>query len=303
MALRMSQYGKSLDPNVVLARDVFEYLKANSKNGKKSDFNDYVDANYDSSGDFWKLVIHEDGSHEFQWDGNLNIYDEDGNVLMGFKALQELIRNQPGSKNKTIELGGVTINMNELTYLQRFNNRLVQYGLKNPSSAATALLNDGKIDYNEAFLITGEIRNKGDFYVPNMIEHLSVRVTMNQLDAMIAAIGENISEWSSTPFETKTIEPFPNNSQGLTMELLPFFKSLYHGPGNQKWQSEDGNELVFRYDGQIEQRPEYIGTFNFGIKGIQHFFKDMLPYYWWGNSPDDLSNQGNIRTKYYGKVY
>jgi superoxide dismutase len=61
----------------VLARDVFEYLKANSKNGNKSDFNDYVDENYDSSEDFWKLT--EDGSLRFDGDGWLK--DSNGNQI------------------------------------------------------------------------------------------------------------------------------------------------------------------------------------------------------------------------------
>jgi hypothetical protein len=68
MAINMSRDGKSLSYNKVLNRDIFEYLKANSKNGNKGSFNGYVDENYDSSKDFWKVIVKKDGTYKMEDD-------------------------------------------------------------------------------------------------------------------------------------------------------------------------------------------------------------------------------------------
>ena len=69
---------------------------------------------------------------------------------------------------------------------------------------------------------------------------------------------------------------------------------------NTKWVSADGKmEAIYDSQGRLVLADEDVGTYNLcpfvsdqgfttAVKtGIGHFFKDMLPWYLWGNSPDD----------------
>lgn len=70
---------------------------------------------------------------------------------------------------------------------------------------------------------------------------------------------------------------------------------------NTKWLSSDGKmEAVYDSQGRLVLADEDVGTYNFcpaiedpnnifktAKAGIGHFFKDMLPWYLWGNSPND----------------
>jgi hypothetical protein len=68
----------------------------------------------------------------------------------------------------------------------------------------------------------------------------------------------------------------------------------YNGidPGkNTKYVSEDGHqEGVYDQKGNLVTDPLNEGTYNFSDPNsdpVGHFFNDMVPYYRWGNSPDD----------------
>ncbi len=77
--------------------------------------------------------------------------------------------------------------------------------------------------------------------------------------------------------------------------LLTPEKSVYHrmGPGNennQKFVSPDGrSEMVFYPDGTIVIEPVNMGTYNYSSPDnwAGHFGDDVVPYWIWGNSPDD----------------
>ena len=70
---------------------------------------------------------------------------------------------------------------------------------------------------------------------------------------------------------------------------------------NTKWLSPDSKmEAVYDSQGRLVLADEDVGTYNFCpaiedwdnipqtiITSVGHFFKDMLPWYLWGNSPDD----------------
>ncbi len=43
----------------------------------------YALGKFDGSSDFWKLITDEDGNSSLEYDGNADIYDEDGNFLVG----------------------------------------------------------------------------------------------------------------------------------------------------------------------------------------------------------------------------
>ena len=78
---------------------------------------------------------------------------------------------------------------------------------------------------------------------------------------------------------------------------LPDNMSIYHrhGPGNErneKFISPSGQcEAVYK-DGQLVTDPANLGTYNFGpphttVGKIDHFFRDVVPYWLLGNAPDD----------------
>lgn len=63
--------------------------------------------------------------------------------------------------------------------------------------------------------------------------------------------------------------------------------------GNQKYISDDGREVVYTPDGkQIVTDPQNMGTYNYvEVNNAEdifgHLALDVIPYWLWGNSPDD----------------
>ena len=81
------------------------------------------------------------------------------------------------------------------------------------------------------------------------------------------------------------------------------------GPGNEnniKFISPDGHgEAVFNPDGTLVTDPVNMGTYNFNspneLLGVPHFVNDVLPYYVWGNSPEDPTTTWDlVKTTYKG---
>ena len=72
--------------------------------------------------------------------------------------------------------------------------------------------------------------------------------------------------------------------------------ALYHkhecgNEGNRKYLSPDGHsEAVLRADGTIDTSDKNQGTYNIGTHPSSHFLFDMLPYYAWGNTPNDSTS-------------
>lgn len=72
------------------------------------------------------------------------------------------------------------------------------------------------------------------------------------------------------------------------------------GKPNLKYVSKDGKkEVVYKYDGKkIVTDPRDIGTYNFGPgTGMNHLFKDLIPYLWWGNNKKDSTTLKQRCTK------
>jgi hypothetical protein len=318
MALRMlkdnatsSVMKAAINGSENLQKDLGAYMTAKMK-GDDTIFGKYVDGTYDSSADYWKLIVNDDGSHEFKWDGHLNIYGEDGKMISHYRVLDAVIQSygEGGFMNngkEEIVWNGATISIDELRELQRYNHRIINYANKNPSTAATSLLNDGYMSYEEAKKSTEEIRERFSLFGVNMREHWSVRYVSNDMGNLVAAIGENTGDWIKESDKKNADEWFvdsfaTNVINNITFEILRSRDSKYHGTGNFKWQSnENGNEQVFR-NGEVETDPKYTGTFNFGLNGIDHFFLDFLPYQIWGNSPDDMNISWNRQIKKSGAL-
>jgi hypothetical protein len=65
-----------------LQKDLGAYMTAKMK-GDDTIFDKYVDGTYDSSADYWKLIYDEDGNSFLEYDGLADIYDTNGNFLVG----------------------------------------------------------------------------------------------------------------------------------------------------------------------------------------------------------------------------
>ena len=48
--------------------------------------------------------------------------------------------------------------------------------------------------------------------------------------------------------------------------------------------------LVVDSDGNHVTNPRVMGTFNYGGNKVDHAVLDVIPYYLYGNSPDDPTN-------------
>ncbi len=86
-----------------------------------------------------------------------------------------------------------------------------------------------------------------------------------------------------------------------------YYHQMGEGAENfKKFVSPDGHsELVFTSCGELVTDPVNIGTYNFSNpqeEPVQHFINDMLPYYIWGNSPNDPTNSLERLTGTYGGV-
>ncbi|MCL2800489.1 MAG: M23 family metallopeptidase [Treponema sp.] len=78
MALKMILSGEKVSYDENLANDIAAYMMS-VMTGDKDYFNNYVDSNYDSSADYWKLIM-QDGVARFEWDGKytFDLFEELG---------------------------------------------------------------------------------------------------------------------------------------------------------------------------------------------------------------------------------
>jgi len=98
MAIRMIQgdYTVLLN-NLNIRKDIEAYRKG------IENFYDYVDNNYDSSGDYWKLIQNSDGTIGFLWDQK---YTYDLSVMEGYGDKKEVDKLDEETLKKLWELGG-----------------------------------------------------------------------------------------------------------------------------------------------------------------------------------------------------
>ena len=90
--------------------------------------------------------------------------------------------------------------------------------------------------------------------------------------------------------------------EGQNLESLQFRRAsneenMFHrfGPGNEgnvKYLSLDGRtygrvELILNTDMQLVLDPLNMGTYNYGGNAWTHYWKDVVPWIKYGNSPDD----------------
>ena len=140
--------------------------------------------------------------------------------------------------------------------------------------------------------------------------HYERNGTSNSVAIYEALSPDDLKKWSNIEWKgSNAVLPVnmpifsEDISTGERWELKSLGESVYHSKNGDgmdcfKWVSNRGREFVIRYvqqpDGTperfIEKSPELIGTYNYGISDGEHFFKDVLPYWFYANSPDDSSS-------------
>lgn len=101
-----------------------------------------------------------------------------------------------------------------------------------------------------------------------------------------------------THYERNKHNKAPNNLDKAAQKgkVLSPGKSIYHMGGKNGWQNvkvtfEDGSEGVYNSTtGELDNSAGNMGTYNFidgDVSAGGHFFMDMIPYWIWGNTPDD----------------
>jgi len=73
--------------------------------------------------------------------------------------------------------------------------------------------------------------------------------------------------------------------------VSPYYHQQGRGnQGNVKYVSPDGHsEAIFTRNGRLVTDPLNMGTYNYEdpLNMLDHIFQDIIPYYIWGNSPND----------------
>ena len=327
MAMRMmgdKAYSKTVfgivseDEN--LKNDVISYLTSRVKNDETV-FGKYVHEKYDSSADYW--LVHADGS--VSWDGNLNLYMEElsndqnpvDGLLKDYRKWDELYENSSDGKVH-FELDGKSadVDVSELKKIKMYNETILKSALNKKgeytSHAAKKIVETGHLTYGDALLSGLELTSQKK--MPTMIDHYSTRYVLNENYKFAELFKDKtiVNQWTdpaqrnkteksgnlykklfnpSTPAEKKIIYSDGTFDKG---KLLPKGASVYHGEGSFKWTFDySGKELVLGYDGKkdyyFETDPRYLGTYNFApaANWLEHARYDVLPYWRWGNTPDD----------------
>jgi RHS repeat-associated protein/MYXO-CTERM domain-containing protein len=116
-------------------------------------------------------------------------------------------------------------------------------------------------------------------------------VTDRYVDSQV----QNLIKWKDWHYSRNQYNVTPDYATAKKeWERLSDAKSIYHRHGrgnerNEKFVSRDGHcEAVYK-DGQLVTDPANLGTYNFTgpDNPLGHWWDDVLPYWWWGNSPDD----------------
>ena len=241
--------------------------------------------NYASGGDWWRLV----GDGKVEWDGHMNLYQENGNLLYSYQLLKEAL--QSGVES----ISGVPQErLNEIVWK---NTLMETVGTRADGSytskTAEALLSDGYMSYSEAVDSLSGILGK-IFSVPDVFQHYSARIVANNttLFEKYFADSDVLKKWSDRSQPVQYLN-------GVKATLLPDSKSIFHmvpeDKATYKWVFDDGRELVIgeRQDGTryVQTDDRYLGTYNMANPDnpAEHAVKDVFPYALLGNTPDDSS--------------
>lgn len=268
-------------PDITLIKNEVESLVG----GNMADL--FVNAlvNYTSSGDYWRLI----GDGKAVWDGHMNLYQENGNLLYNYQLLKAALESGVES------IAGVP--QERLSDIVWKNSLLEAAGTKADgtytSKAAEALLSDGYMSYDEAVDSLSGAAGR-IFAVPDLFQHYSARIIANDTAMLEKYFSDPdmLKKWSDRNQPVQYLN-------GVKATLLPDSKSVFHiAPEDRatyKWVLDDGRELVIgeRKDGTkyVQTDDRYLGTYNMANPDnpLEHAVKDVFPYIILGNTPDDSS--------------
>ena len=149
------------------------------------------------------------------------------------------------------------------------------------------------MSYDEAVDSLSETAGK-TFKVPDVFQHYSARIVANDTALLEKIFSDTnmLKKWSDRNRPIQYLN-------GVKATLLPDSKSIFHiSPEDRatyKWVLDDGRELVIgeRKDGAkyVQTDDHYLGTYNMASPDnpLEHALKDVLPYAFLGNTPDDSS--------------
>ena len=241
--------------------------------------------NYTSSGDYWRLI----GDGKAVWDGHMNLYQENGDLLYTYQLLKTALESGVES------IAGVP--QERLSDIVWKNSLLEAAGTKvdgtYASKTAEALLSDGYMSYSEAVDSLSGAAGR-IFAVPDLFQHYSARIIANDTAMLEKYFSDPdmLKKWSDRNQPVQYLN-------GVKATLLPDSKSVFHiAPEDRatyKWVLDDGRELVIgeRKDGTkyVQTDDRYLGTYNMANPDnpLEHAVKDVFPYIILGNTPDDSS--------------
>ena len=134
--------------------------------------------------------------------------------------------------------------------------------------------------------------------LPRLIDRVGEGLEYFDTGAVFGALDESARNmhYSRNRYNTPLPQtPGEAGTLGWDSKVAADYHQFTAPPGeenrNIKFVSLDGKrEVIFDKDGQMVNAPEDIGTYNFANprwRPVSHFFLDMLPWYLYGNSPDD----------------
>jgi len=171
MALRMILGKENIAYNDNLARDISEYMSAVMTNDMSMFYN-YINSNYDSSADYWKLIMGDDNIARFKWDGELTY---DLTLMTGYGIVNSL------DDDALLAIW----NLGSDTSFDNFKNAV---GTFNNLNAIVNSLEIALLDVNKKNASTQTIRNQlNDFY--NALRDVGESGLLSRTDAIIANPG------------------------------------------------------------------------------------------------------------------
>jgi hypothetical protein len=228
-----------------------------------------------------------------------NMIDENGMVTLPDNCLEIVDTGQiTNISNKEVK-----VKFSDLINAYVINTVTIMLGVSSKSKTIGYLLDDGFLSYNEA------LKARETFNPSSLVDHWNLRYILNK-NWEYEIHEEYLKDYFAKikqKDDTNEGNPATGDFMGESWTLLKNSESMYHdelnkdGSGCWKWVSESGREFVMKMivdkDGNVigsefQNNPNFMGTYNIGIKsdsmyGLIHFMADMVPYYTYGNAPDD----------------
>ncbi|MDR0487179.1 MAG: hypothetical protein LBG91_02915, partial [Treponema sp.] len=258
MAMRMLIGGQSLAFDKNLEKDLIAYNVFGNAMGSLSLFNGYIDNNYDSSGDYWKLT--KEGNLEY--DGFATLRDADGNILRSYREM--------GLKNDNSVEGALlwllSINQKDSTGVAAVRKMMERSGLKHSFDADP----NNWMWKGEHMAITG---NRGSFPTMGTLDltraNMGKTININAIAKLFTTIGtsgtninNSVNRIYGSSIGFLNYADTGGNTGIANSILLNYYTvpQLTMVQANQNWLNESLKNTV-NINGMIRGNPERTGGF------------------------------------------